>query len=91
MGGVDFCEEPRIDGNAVAADANSREKNVHARVGVSNLDGSSGLDPEALRNHRKLVREGDVHIPVGVLHDLNKFSCHVVCEEDLAPYERFID
>ena len=58
---------------------------------VGNLNDPGRVYPECLRNHGKLIREGDVDISIGVLYDLDKLRRHVIGEEDLALDERFVD
>ena len=66
--GVD--DEPRIDGDAVAADARARLQDVDARVAVGEPDHLPDVDAELVADHRQLVGEGDVDVAVGVLDEL---------------------
>src|SRR5438552_18578226 len=88
---VDLRKEPWIDGDAVPADSNTRSQDVHARVGICNLDGLSRINAKGLGNHGKFIRKCNIHIPVGVLHDFDEFCRHIIREEDFALYKGSVD
>src|SRR5215210_3989358 len=53
-------EKPRVDRDAVAADAGSGRQDIEARVQVGELDDVPGVDLRRVANQRQFVREGDV-------------------------------
>ena len=63
-------DEPRVDGDAVAADARSGLEDVDARVLVRQLDELEDVDAEPVGDHRQLVGEGDVDVAERVLGEL---------------------
>src|SRR3989442_15365138 len=60
-------------------------------MGICNLDGSIDVHAEAFRHHREFIRESDIDVPIGVLHDFYKLCCHVIGEEDPTPDEGSVD
>src|SRR2546425_9132754 len=91
MGGIDFSEEPGVNGNAVSTNTDTGLEDFHSRMGIRDLNGSADVNAESLSYHREFVREGNVDIPVCVLHNLDELRRHVVREENLSLYEGSVD
>src|SRR5439155_3087434 len=56
VGGIDFSQEPGIDWNAVAPNANAGAKYVDTGMCVGNFDRVIYVYSEAFGHHRELVR-----------------------------------
>ena len=54
----------RVDGDAVAADAEAGLVDVAVRLGVRGRDDLEDVHADAVRVARELVGERDVHVPV---------------------------
>jgi hypothetical protein len=67
-------DEPRIDRDAVPADAGAGLKDVDARVAVGEPDHFPHVEPHAVGDDRQFVGEGDVDVAVGVLDQLGHFG-----------------
>ncbi len=66
-------DEPRIDGDAVAADAGAGREDVDPRVAVGEADHLPHVEVHRIGDDRQLVGEGDVDVAVGVLDQLGHF------------------
>ena len=73
------------------ADTDSGPQDFHARMRIGDFYCLVNVHTETLRNHREFVRQGDVDVPVRILHDLDQLRCHIVREEDLSLYEGLVD
>ena len=58
----------------MTAHAGTRAEDVDARVAVGKADGLPDIDPKFFRQAGELIGDGDVHIPGGVLHQLDHFG-----------------
>ncbi len=65
--------EPGVHGNAMAANARTGLKNIHARVMVGEANKLPDVDPEFLADHRQLIGESDTDIPKGIFRQLAHF------------------
>ncbi len=83
--------EPRIDRDAVAANTGTRLVEVDARVQVRQLDDLPRADPQVLGDQRQLVRQRDVDVTVGVLHDLDHLGRGGVRQMDLPGDDRRVE
>lgn len=82
--GVVADQEPRVDRDAVAADARAGVEDVHARVLVGDADDLGNVHAADAADLGKLVGEGDVHRSEGVLDDLGHLGGADVGDRDLA-------
>src|SRR5450759_5882794 len=65
----------RVDRQAVATDSwPRREPHVSERLGRGRVDGRPDVYAEVMRVHRKLVHEGNVYVPEGVLQQLRELG-----------------
>ena len=90
MDRVDLSQKPRIHGDAVPSYADAWTQDVNARMCIGKFNYLDRVYSKGFRNHGEFIREGDVDVSVRVLHDLDKLSRHVICEEDFASYERSV-
>jgi len=77
-------EEPRIDRDAMPADAGARLEDVHARVHVADADDLVHIHIVVPADAGEFVRECDVDRAEGVLHDLGHFRGADVRDNDFA-------
>ena len=89
--GVVADQEPRVDRDAVAADARARVEDVHARVLVGDADDLGDVHAADAADLGELVGEGDVHRAEGVLDDLGHLGGADVGDGDLALAEAGVD
>ena len=83
FGGRSVDDEPRVDGDAVSADAGAGLEDLHARMSISQADELPDVDPELIADQRELIGEGDVHVAEGVLRQLGELGRARIGEEDL--------
>src|SRR2546428_4035140 len=83
-------DEPRIDRDAVSANTGAWPQETHPWVAASKLDRVPNVDADALSDQRELVRKGDIHVPVRVLHQLHELGCRRVGLDELAGRERAV-
>ena len=67
-------DEPRIDRDAVSADARTGSQDVHAWMVVGQGDCFAHVDAQVLRHATELVRERDVDISIGIFHQLDRLG-----------------
>jgi hypothetical protein len=67
-------DEPRVDRDAVAADAGAGAEDLHARVAVGQADHLPYVEAEARAHVGELVGEGDVDVAEGVLRELGQLG-----------------
>lgn len=84
MLGKGLDEVPGIDGDAVAADSGPGLENMNARVEVGVVDRLPDVDGDVLGDTGKDVGQRDVHIAVGVLHQLAHLGGAIVGKDKLA-------
>lgn len=72
-------QKPRIDGDAVASNADSRLQNVDARMFVRKLNRGRDVEPELIGNQGKFVRESDIDVAASVFHELYTLRGHEGC------------
>lgn len=89
--GVVADQEPRVDRDAVAADARAGVEDVHARVLVGDADDLGDVHAADAADLGELVGEGDVHRAEGVLDDLGHLGGADVGDGDLALAEAGVD
>lgn len=89
--GVVADQEPRVDRDAVAADARAGIENIHARVLVSDADDLCDVHAADAADLGELVGEGDVDRAEGVLDDLGHLGGADVGDGDLALAEAGVD
>ena len=89
--GVVADQEPRVDRDAVAADARAGVEDVHARVLVGDADDLGDVHAADSADLGELVGEGDVHRAEGVLDDLGHLGGADVGDGDLALAEAGVD
>lgn len=89
--GVVTDQEPRIDRDAVAADARAGVENVHARVLVGDADDLSDIHAADAADLGKLVGECDVDRTEGILDDLGHLGGADVGDGNLALTEAGVD
>lgn len=89
--GVVADQEPRVDRDAVAADARAGVEDVHARVLVGDANDLGDVHAADAADLGELVGEGDVHRAEGVLDDLGHLGGTDVCDGDLALAEAGVD
>lgn len=89
--GIVADQEPRVDRDAVAADARAGVEDVDARVLVRDADDLGDVHAADAADLGKLVGEGDVHRAEGVLDDLGHLGGADVCDGDLALAEAGVD
>lgn len=82
--GVVADQEPRVDRDAVAADARAGVEDVHARVLVGDADDLGDVHAADAADLGELVGEGDVDRAEGVLDDLGHLGGADVGDGDLA-------
>ena len=83
-------DEPRVDGDAVAADAGTRLEDVDARVMVGEVDEFPDIDVEVVGDHRQFVGERDVDVAVSVLGELGQLGRAGIGHEELALTEELV-
>lgn len=71
----------------MAADAGVGLQDAHTRVRVGEFDEFPDVDVESVEDHRQLVCEGDVDVPIGVLSQLRHLCNASVGHEELALIE----
>ena len=84
-------DEPRIDGDAVAADAGAGLQDLHPRMVVGELDQLPDVDAEPVADERQLVGERDVHVAEGVLRQLGHLGGARVRLQALALHEQAVE
>lgn len=89
--GVVADQEPRVDRDAVAADARAGVEDVDARVLVRDADDLGDVHAADAADLGELVGEGDVHRAEGVLDDLGHLGGADVGDGDLALAEAGVD
>lgn len=89
--GVVADQEPRVDRDAVAADARAGIEDVHARVLVGDADDLGDVHAADAADLGELVGEGDVHRAEGILDDLGHLGGTDVGDGDLALAEAGVD
>ena len=89
--GVVAHQEPRVDRDAVAADARTGVEDVDARVLVRDSDDLGDVHAADAADLGELVGEGDVDRAEGVLDDLGHLGCADVGDGDLALAEAGVD
>lgn len=89
--GVVADQEPRVDRNAVAADARTGVEDVHTRVLVGDADDLGDVHAADAADLGELVGEGDVHRTEGVLDDLGHLGGADVSDGDLSLAEAGVD
>lgn len=89
--GVVADQEPRVDRDAVAADARAGVEDVHARVLVGDADDLGDVHAADSADLGEFVGEGDVHRAEGVLDDLGHLGGADVGDGDLALAEAGVD
>lgn len=89
--GVVADQEPRVDRDAVAADARAGVKDVDARVLVRDADNLCDVHAADAADLGELVGEGDVDRAEGVLDDLSHLGGADVGDRDLALAETGVD
>ena len=89
--GVAGNDEPRIDGDTVAADAGAGVEDVDARVTVGEGDDVPHADAFGFADHRELVGEGDVDVAEGVFDEFRHFGGTRIGGDDLAAHERLVE
>lgn len=89
--GVVADQEPRVDRDAVAADARAGVQDVDARVLVRDADDLGDVHAADAADLGELVGEGDVHRAEGVLYDLGHLGGADVSDGDLALAEAGVD
>lgn len=89
--GVVADQEPRVDRNAVAADARTGVEDVHTRVLVGDADDLGDVHAADAADLGELVGEGDVHRAEGVLDDLGHLGGADVSDGDLSLAEAGVD
>src|SRR3989344_541954 len=67
-------EEPRIDGDAMTADAGPGLQDVDARMEVGEADHVPPINPHLVGDHRQSIGEGNVDVAVAVLDQLDHFG-----------------
>jgi hypothetical protein len=68
---VGMDDEPRVDRDAVAADAGAGLEDVDARVAVGERDHFPHVDARLVGDERQFVGEGDVDVAEAVLDELD--------------------
>ena len=91
MGRIDLCQEPWVNRDAVSSHANSGLQDVDTWMSVRDFDRLVRVHSESVRDHCEFIRQGDVHVPVGVFHDFDELGRDVVREEDFPFDERAVD
>lgn len=89
--GVVADQEPRVDRDAVAADARAGVEDVHARMLVGDADDLGDVHAADAADLGKLVGECDVDRTEGVLDDLGHLGGADVGDGDLALAEAGVD
>lgn len=89
--GVVADQEPRVDRDAVAADARAGVEDVHARVLVGDADDLGDVHAADAADLGELVGECDVDRAEGVLDDLGHLGGADVGDGDLALAEAGVD
>src|SRR5699024_664520 len=83
-------DEPRVDGDAVSADARTRLQDVDPWVMVREPDELPHVDVETIGDHRQLIGEGDVDIAVSVLSQLRHLRRPRIGHEELTLAEQLV-
>ena len=84
-------DEPRIDGNAVTADAGAGLQDIHAGVVIGQTDEFPDVDLETVADDGQFVGKGDSGVAGGVFGELAHFRGAGVGEEQFPLDEDTID
>ena len=79
-----LMDEPRVDRDAVPADADARRMDVHARMAVGQLDELEDVDAETVADFAQLIGIGDVDVAERVLRQLAHLGGQIVGQADRA-------
>ncbi len=82
-----FDKEPRVHADAVSANAGTRVENFYARMQTRNGNRFPHIHAEFIREAREFIGDGDVHVAVGVLHQLDHLRGGRVRFDNLSPDE----
>ena len=87
-----LVDEPRVDRDAVAADADAGGMHVDARMAVGQLDELEHVDAEPVADLAELVGVGDVDVAEGVFRQLAHLGGQIIGQADgAAGDDLFID
>ena len=73
-----LVDEPRVDRDAVTADADARGQDIDARMAVGELDELEYVDAHLVADDGQLVRVSDVDVAEGILGQLAHLGGQVV-------------
>ncbi len=83
-------DEPRVNRDAVSADAGAGREDIDARVTVGEADHLPHVHPQLVRNDRQFIGEGDVNITIGVLDQLAHFRRARIGGDASAAHEQLV-
>ena len=84
-------DEPRIDGNAVAANTRAGLQDVDPRMAVGQPDHFPDVQPHAVRHDRQFVGEGNVDVAIGVLDQLGHLGRAGIGGDAGSPHETLVE
>ncbi|CNU18083.1 Uncharacterised protein [Salmonella enterica subsp. enterica serovar Bovismorbificans] len=82
--------KPRIDRNAVPANAWARLQNIDARMAVRQADQFPDVNPLFGANQRQFIRKGDIHITEAIFRQLAHLCGARVGDNAFALKENFV-
>ncbi len=89
--GASLDDEPRVDRDAVAADAGTRLQDVYPRMPVRHFDYFPDVESEMFADQRELVGVCDVDIAESVFDEFCHLGTLCICQDDLALTEDAVD
>ncbi len=89
--GARLDDEPRVDRDAVPADAGAGLEDVDPRMAVGELDHFPHVHPHRVGDDRKLVGEGDVDVAIGVFDQLGHLGAARIGGDAFAAHEALVE
>ena len=84
-------DEPRVNRDTMPANAGARLQNIDARVAIGQPDHFPHIEALLIRNHRKLVRKGNIHIAKSVFNELGHFGGIGIGDDAFALHKALVE